>query len=61
MAPEVSCRMLDVIDTAGFIPTLLVPKKVSCANKQFGRNKKAHLLGEQRGMLFYYNTVYMKD
>lgn len=55
MAPEVLCRVLDDIDSAGFIPALQVSKKASCAIKQFGRNKKVHLLGEQRGMLLNLN------
>lgn len=61
VAPEVLRRLLDGIDTAGFTPTLVVPHKVSCANRQFGCNKTAHLVGEQRGMLLYYNKVHMKD
>lgn len=60
VAPEVLCRLLDGIDTTGFISTLLVPHQVSCANRQFGCNKKARLLGEQRRMPLYYDTVYMK-
>lgn len=51
----VLCRLLDAIDTAGFIPTLPVPHEVSGANRQFGCNKKAHLFGERRDVLIYYS------
>lgn len=60
MTAYVLRRLLDGIDTSVLIPTLLLPHKVSCANRQFGCNKQAHLSGEQRGMLLYSNTVSLK-
>lgn len=57
MTAYVLRRLLDGIDTSVLIPTLLPPHKVSCANRQFGCNKQAHLSGEQRGMLLYNNSL----